>query len=155
VPGNEYYLALQERSASYDGPHAELVEKTPDYFLLLHRLIADRRVPYRYKAFVGQVLAFVCAPIDVLHDDFIGKATYLDDVCAAAAVLRVMSRCDGPQLIDEHWHGDYDLHETNDRVIREADQLIGEGRLRLILESVGVEFDEREKYSLDDIGDGA
>jgi uncharacterized membrane protein YkvA (DUF1232 family) len=151
VPGNEYYLALQERSTNYEGPHAELVQKTPDYYLLLHRMLADRRVPNRYKSFFGQVLAYMTAPIDVLHEDFIGKATYLDDVCAAAAVIRVMSRCLSPQLIDEHWHGGYDLYDVVDRVVRDADQLIGTGRLRLILESVGVIMDEREKYSLDDI----
>ncbi len=151
MPGNEYYLAMQERSANYDGPHADLVQRTPDFYLLLHRLLADRRVPYHYKNYFGQVLAYMCAPIDVLHEDFIGKATYLDDVCAAAAILRVMSRCQSPQLIDEHWHGGHDLYEIIDRVIRDADQLIGSGRLRLILESVGVVMDEREKYSLDDI----
>jgi uncharacterized membrane protein YkvA (DUF1232 family) len=149
VPGNEYYLALQERSASYEGPHAELVHKTPDFFLLLNRLLVDRRVPNRYKAYFGQVLGFMTAPIDVLHEDFIGKATYLDDVCGAAAVLRVMARCSGPQLLDEHWHGGYDIYEVIDRVIRDADQLIGAGRLRLILESTGVVMDERERYSLD------
>lgn len=153
MPGNEYYLALQERSSGYDGPHAELVQKTPDYYLLLNRLLVDRRVPLHYKTFIGQVLAYMTAPIDVLHEDFIGKATYLDDVCTAAAILRVMSRCQGPQLIDEHWPGAYDLYEMVDRVVGDADQLIGTGRLRLILESVGVHMDQRERYALDALDD--
>ncbi len=150
MPGNEYYLTLSERSAGYEGPHAELVTRTPDFYLLLHRLLADRRLTGKYKAYLAQVLSFMTAPIDVLHDDFIGKATYMDDLCAAGAVLRVISRCQGPQLINEHWHKDYDLHQTVDQIVRDADLLIGQGRLRLILESVGLYFDAREKYSLDE-----
>lgn len=155
MPGNEYYLALEERSARYEGPHAELVRTAPDFYILLHRLLADRRVTRHYKDFFGKVLAFMTSPIDVLHEDFIGKATYLDDVCAAAAVLRVMSRCAGRQLIDEHWgdrgHRGFDLYEVVDRAVSESDQLIGAGRLRLILESVGIAMDAREKFALDDL----
>ena len=151
MPGNEYYLALQDRSSQYEGPHAELVQKTPDLFLLLQRMLVDRRVAGHYKAYIGQALSYITAPLDVLHDDFIGKATYLDDLCVAAAVLRVISRCLSGQLIDEHWHGSYELTEMIDRVVTDADQLIGQGRLQLILESVGVVLDAKEKYALDDL----
>jgi hypothetical protein len=72
VPGNEYYEALKRRAASYEGPHAELVRRTPDFFLLLHRLLSDRRISTKYKAVIAQSLAYLTAPLEVLDESWTG-----------------------------------------------------------------------------------
>jgi hypothetical protein len=148
LPGNDTYESLERRAAEYTGPHADLVAKTPDFYLLLHRLLSDRRVSTRYKGLFAQSLAYMTAPLEVLDEAWTGKATVVDDICVAVAPLKLMTSCLSTRIIDDHWHGSYDVHETVDHLLTNADKLIGKGRLRLILESVGSFMSAKEKFIL-------
>ena len=148
MPGNDTHESIKRGAAEYTGPHADLVAKTPDFYLLLHRLLSDRRVSTKYKALFAQSLAYMTAPVEVLDEAWTGKATVLDDICAAAAPLKLMTSCVSTGIIDDHWQGSYDVHATVDHLLENADKLIGKGRLRLILESVGSFMSAKEKFIL-------
>jgi uncharacterized membrane protein YkvA (DUF1232 family) len=61
-------------------------------------------VPWRVKAAVGFLFAYLAMPFDLVPD-FIPVAGQLDDAILAAAVLAYAARSAGPELIEELWPG--------------------------------------------------
>lgn len=76
----------------------------PDCVVLVRRLIGDARVPRWGKALLGLLAVYLVSPIDLVPD-FLPVAGQLDDVVITIAVLRVVLRSGGPDLVREHWPG--------------------------------------------------
>src|SRR5215213_3674817 len=76
----------------------------PHCAVLFKRLIADRRVPTRWKVASALALVYLALPFDLVPD-FIPVAGQLDDAILVALVLRGLLRSAGPLLLREHWPG--------------------------------------------------
>jgi uncharacterized membrane protein YkvA (DUF1232 family) len=76
----------------------------PDCIVLLHRLLADERLPRRHKALLVAAVAYLALPFDLVPD-FIPVAGQLDDAIVVAVALRLVARRGGRMLIEAHWHG--------------------------------------------------
>jgi uncharacterized membrane protein YkvA (DUF1232 family) len=76
----------------------------PHCAVLFKRLLADRRVPRRWKIASGFALVYLAVPFDLVPD-FIPIAGQLDDAILVALVLRGLLRSAGPRLVSEHWPG--------------------------------------------------
>jgi uncharacterized membrane protein YkvA (DUF1232 family) len=72
--------------------------------VLFKRLLADPRVPARWKIASALALVYLASPIDLVPD-FIPILGQLDDAILVALVLRGLLRSAGPQLMREHWPG--------------------------------------------------
>jgi uncharacterized membrane protein YkvA (DUF1232 family) len=72
--------------------------------VLFKRLLADPRVPSRWKFASGFALVYLAVPFDLVPD-FIPIAGQLDDAILVALVLRGLLRSAGPRLVREHWPG--------------------------------------------------
>lgn len=72
--------------------------------ILFKRLLADPRVPRRWKLWSGFALVYLAMPFDLVPD-FIPLAGQLDDAILVALVLRGLLRSAGPLLLREHWPG--------------------------------------------------
>ena len=72
--------------------------------VLFKRLLADPRVPSRWKVASALTLVYLAFPFDLVPD-FIPVAGQLDDAIVVALVLRGLLRSAGPQLLREHWPG--------------------------------------------------
>ena len=72
--------------------------------ILFKRLLADPRVPRRWKLLSGFALVYLAMPFDLVPD-FIPLAGQLDDAILVALVLRGLLRSAGPVLLREHWPG--------------------------------------------------
>jgi uncharacterized membrane protein YkvA (DUF1232 family) len=72
--------------------------------ILFKRLLADPRVPARWKVAAGFALVYLALPFDLVPD-FIPIAGQLDDAILVALVLRGLLRSAGPRLLREHWPG--------------------------------------------------
>jgi uncharacterized membrane protein YkvA (DUF1232 family) len=81
-----------------------LARLVPHCAVLFKRLLADRRVPTRWKLASGFALAYLAVPFDLVPD-FIPIAGQLDDAILVALVLRGLLRSAGPRLVREHWPG--------------------------------------------------
>jgi uncharacterized membrane protein YkvA (DUF1232 family) len=138
MAGDDFYLNLRQQVAGYSGPYADYVLLIPDLFILVSRLVLDKRVDAKHKAYLGAALAYVVSPIDLLPERTFGVLGYIDDVIVLVATLNmVLNEIDG-QIIREHWSGSADLLETVRKVLAQADQLIGRGRLEQILDFLGI-----------------
>jgi uncharacterized membrane protein YkvA (DUF1232 family) len=79
----------------------------PNVVKLLTRLMRDRRVSMRRKAFIGAVLVYVISPIDLIPDFVIGIGRLDDLVLVSLAVDHLMSGTD-EEIVREHWDGTED-----------------------------------------------
>jgi uncharacterized membrane protein YkvA (DUF1232 family) len=76
----------------------------PDCIVLFRRLLADPRMPRRYRFVVIALLGYLALPFDVVPD-FIPVAGQLDDAIVVALALRAILRGGGLEMIEQHWPG--------------------------------------------------
>jgi uncharacterized membrane protein YkvA (DUF1232 family) len=138
VANDEFYRTLREKVAGYSGAYADYVLLVPDLFLLVARLMLDPRIEGRHKVYMGAALAYVISPIDLLTERRFGPIGYLDDLVVIVAALNVLVNEADRQVVLEHWSGKEDLLGTMQKVLAQADQLVGAGRLEKILAGLGI-----------------
>ncbi|MCX6550338.1 MAG: DUF1232 domain-containing protein [Acidobacteria bacterium] len=138
MANDDFYRTLRERVAGYTGAYADYVLLLPDLFLLVTRLMLDPRVESKHKLYMGAALAYVISPIDLLSTRRFGVVGYLDDLVVVVAALNSIINEIDPQIVTGHWSGTTDLLATIQRVLGQADQLVGAGRLEKILAALGI-----------------
>ena len=81
-----------------------IAKLVPYCAILFKRLLADSRVPRRWKLWSAFALVYLAVPFDLVPD-FIPVLGQLDDAILVALVLRGLLRSAGPLLLREHWPG--------------------------------------------------
>src|SRR5215208_502551 len=81
-----------------------IARMAPYCAVLFKRLLADSRVPSRWKLACALALVYLALPFDLVPD-FIPVLGQLDDALLVALVLRGLLRSAGPLLLREHWPG--------------------------------------------------
>jgi uncharacterized membrane protein YkvA (DUF1232 family) len=97
--------------------------------ILFKRLLADPRVPRRWKVWSALALVYLAMPFDLVPD-FIPVAGQLDDAILVALVLRGLLRSAGPVLLREHWPGPAALLVPLERFVSAAPAPGGAARRR-------------------------
>jgi len=138
MAGDDVYRAIRDKVAGYTGAYADYVLLVPDVFLLITRLMLDPRIEAKHKVYLGAAVAYVISPVDLLSERRFGPIGYLDDLVVVVAVLNMLINEVDQRVILEHWSGKEDLLGTIQRVLAQADQLIGKGRLEKILATIGI-----------------
>lgn len=141
---NDFYLSLRDRVMGYlrteDGQkhkYADYVLLLPDFFYLLYNLLIDKDVPSSDKIKLGAAIAYFVSPVDVIPEAVFGALGYVDDLSVAAVVLNGIMSSTSPEVIRRHWVGDGDVLEQIQRVISSADEMIGTGALKKIMDRFG------------------
>jgi len=98
----------------------------------------DPRIDGKHKIYMGAALAYVISPIDLLSERRFGPLGYLDDLVVIVASLNMLVNEVDRTIILEHWSGKEDLLATIQKVLAQADQLVGKSRLEKILEAIGI-----------------
>jgi uncharacterized membrane protein YkvA (DUF1232 family) len=138
VANEEFYNTLREKVAGYTGAYADYVLLVPDLFLLITRLMLDPRIDSKHKIYLGAALAYAISPIDLISERRFGAIGYPDDLVVVVAALNVLFNEVDRQIILEHWSGKADLLATIQRVLAQADDLVGKSRLEKILAAIGI-----------------
>ncbi|MBP1932861.1 YkvA family protein [Ammoniphilus resinae] len=104
----------------------------PDFFVLMARLLKDKRVSAKSKTIAGIVVAYFISPLDIIPELISGPIGFLDDIILAAyAVSRMMNDVD-KQVLLEHWNGKEDLLQTVQNLVKKAEDLVDKKVLGLI-----------------------
>jgi uncharacterized membrane protein YkvA (DUF1232 family) len=82
----------------------EAILLLPNVIKLLVRIVRDRRVSVRAKAFAAAVLVYVISPIDLIPDFVIGFGK-LDDLILSAVAIQYLIEAAGEDIVAEHWDG--------------------------------------------------
>ncbi|EST53029.1 hypothetical protein T458_19155 [Brevibacillus panacihumi W25] len=110
---------VNEKTAGY-------ILLAPDLFVLLARLMLDKRVGVQSKAVAGLAVAYFISPVDFLPEAFIGGVGLLDDVILSVYALRRILADVDESIVREHWNGEEDVLGVITKVITEADNLVGQ-----------------------------
>lgn len=114
----------------------DLLLLLPDFFVLLTRLAADRRVPAKTKLFVGSVIAYLLLPIDIIPD-FIPVFGQIDDLVLVAYALKIIMNDVGQDILLDNWSGNRNMLESIQKIIAMADKLVNQKILRKIMKWLG------------------
>ena len=82
----------------------EAVRLLPDLLRLLPRLARDRTLPRSVRGWLWVTLGYLALPVDLVPD-VIPVLGYADDAVVVAAVLRLVDRRAGRDVVERHWPG--------------------------------------------------
>lgn len=111
---------------------AKYILLAPDLFVLLARLLVDKRVGLQAKALAGAAVAYFISPIDFIPEAITGAFGLLDDVVFAVYALRKILVDVDESIVKEHWNGEVDLLRVITKVVRSADDLLGKKLVKKI-----------------------
>ena len=94
----------------------------PDLARLVRDLARDRSIPWRVRARVWFLLAWLASPIDLIPD-IIPVIGFADDLIVAYLVLRSVARAAGNEKIAQHWHGGPEGLVALERLLRIAPEV--------------------------------
>jgi len=145
----DFYRELRQRIHRWaegkgkDYQYLEYLLLLPDFFYLLIRLLMDERVPFKEKARLGLVVAYIISPVDIIPEGLLGPVGYADDLVLAVWTINRLLNSVPKEIVLENWPSDKDLFSALEQVLGIADQWLGSGayqRLqRFFREKVGRE----------------
>jgi uncharacterized membrane protein YkvA (DUF1232 family) len=109
---------------------------TPDLFHLLCRLSLDKDVPAEHKAKLAICIAYFISPIDLIPEALVGPVGFLDDIAITAYVLNGIINKVNPEIVQKHWAGDGDIFKLVQVIIEKADEMIGAGLWKKIMNMI-------------------
>ncbi|MBW5469660.1 DUF1232 domain-containing protein [Brevibacillus formosus] len=115
---------------------ASFILLAPDLFVLLARLMLDKRVGVQSKALAGVAVAYFITPIDFIPEVLVGGFGLVDDVILAVYALRKILVDIDESIVREHWNGEEDLLAVITKVIRSADDLVGKKIVKKLEETL-------------------
>ena len=118
-----------EKKGTLAGKSGEYLLLAPDVFVLLWRLVNDRRVSSKNKVLLGSGIAYYLFPLDIMPEGLMGPAGYIDDLVFAVYLLQRMLSDTEPEVLRAHWSGSDDILETIQKVLNAADNLVGSDML--------------------------
>ncbi len=104
--------------------YLEYLLAAPDLLHLCGKLLLDPDVKALDKAQLGAVIAYYVNPFDLMPELMLGPLGYIDDVAVAAYVLQRLLDQE-PEIIARHWAGRDNVIHVVQRVIGQADKLLG------------------------------
>jgi len=93
----------------------ELARLIPAFLRLAKGALGDARVSRRHKFALGALVVYLALPFDLIPD-FLPIIGYADDLIIAWLVLRKFVRGVPPEVIADHWTGEFSLQQCLDAV---------------------------------------
>lgn len=137
-----FYDKLREKMESFikdkgvNDTVASYILLAPDLFVLLARLMLDKRVSVPSKAIAGAAVAYFITPLDFIPEVLVGGFGLLDDVILAVYALRRILVDVDEVIVREHWNGQEDLLGVITKVIKSADDLVGKKIVKKLEETL-------------------
>ena len=136
-----YYARLRKGVEAWAARHvgstaSHILLAAPDLFVLLARLARDPRVKGADKARLAAALAYFLSPMDLVPEILLGPFGYVDDVALTAYLLNHFMNHVEPSLLNEHWPGRERAKVVIQRILKQANVLLGARiwtRLRRVL----------------------
>jgi len=136
---NRYYDRIRRRIKEYVdargeklGIAAEFVLLAPDVFILLWRLVQDKRVRTNDQMLLGTGIAYYIFPIDLLPEAFLGPMGYIDDLVLGVLILAKILKDTPKEALEENWSGSGNVLEMIRNVLQSAEELVSTNVLERI-----------------------
>ncbi len=129
-------------STATDSLVADVLMVVPDMFMLMVRLLRDRRVPLIVKGQLVIALAYVLNPFDLIPEAIAGVVGLTDDAGVMALVLMwIKNVLDlDKDILRDNWSGQDDpaevIEEVHEKISSNADRLFRSGLWEKLRERV-------------------
>lgn len=135
-----YLEILRESLEDYEGEYSDLVTYLPDFYVCFLNLLDDARFPAPFRLFVNAAIAYLVSPADVIPEEEMGPAGYIDDVFLCAYVTRkIATQLQDTTILERAWEGDEPLLEITEFILKASERIIDQNTRNQILRYVGVE----------------
>jgi len=113
------------------GKLGEYLFLLPDFFILLTRLMLDKRVSGKMKLTVGGIIAYLMMPLDIIPD-FIPIIGHIDDLVLVVIGLNKVLNEIEPQVLIDNWSGDGEVLEQIQKITALAEKVVDKTILQRI-----------------------
>lgn len=110
---------------------AQFLMLLPDLFMLISRLIIDKRVPTGKKVFLAGVISYIISPIDIIPD-FVPFVGYTDDLFLVIFALDNLLNNVDDIVIIENWSGKENIIDLIRMLLDKSDQFLDKNVLKKI-----------------------
>lgn len=130
----DFYLRLRKKMTDWieskggqSNRWSEFLLLAPDLFYLLYKLSLDSEVPSDAKGKILLAIAYFISPLDLIPEALMGPVGYIDDIALTAYVLNSVINSVDPEIVRKHWAGAQDVLQLVQRIVSEADKMVGSG----------------------------
>ncbi len=109
----------------YSHKYGDIVKLAPAFFKLLCDLQGDPNMPDTSEEILKGGIRYFLSDNDFLPESLVGLSGYIDDVIAAAYVIKEISKDVDSQYISMLWDGEKDLFTVIDYLLASADKILG------------------------------
>ena len=135
---NRFYDKLRKKITGYCGKHSNTILLAPDLFMLLFRLLKDKRVPASHKGYVAAAIAYFISPIDIIPEAILGPFGYIDDIVVAVMVLNKIINEVNDEIVVENWSGRGDILAIIQNILSISSNIMGK-KLSTLKKKVGLD----------------
>lgn len=140
----KFYEDLRRKAKSWSnqkggkvgGALGEYVFLLPDFFVLLTRLMLDKRVPAKRKLMISGIIAYIMLPLDIIPD-FIPMIGYADDLVLAVMGLNMVLNDTDPNVLAENWSGKGPILNQLQKITAMAERFLDKNVLKRIKKWLG------------------
>ncbi len=137
IRANRFYDKLRKKVSKYCGKYSEIILLAPDIFMLLIRLVKDKRVPAEHKGYLAAAIAYFISPIDLIPEALMGPFGYTDDIIISVIVLNKIINDVNDEVVVENWSGQGDILAIIQNVLTISHNIMGRN-LKALKKKVGL-----------------
>lgn len=103
----------------------------PDFFILLTRLMIDKRVSVKRKLMIGGIIAYVMLPFDLIPD-FIPIIGHIDDLVLVVLGLNMVLNDTDGKILADNWSGEGDVLQQLQKITAAAEKFLDKNLMQRI-----------------------
>ena len=126
----------KEKGGKIGGKVGEYLFLLPDFFILLTRLMVDKRVSVKRKLMIGGIVAYVMLPFDIIPD-FIPFIGHVDDLVLVVLGLNMVLNDTEEHILADNWSGEGDLLQQLQKVTAAAEKFLDKNLMQRIKKWLG------------------
>ncbi len=97
---------LKRTVKNYSGKYSEIVQLSPEIFVLVNDLLFDRNLSQKHRSMLLTSIGYFMLPQDLYPEDTLGPIGFIDDLMIILFVLREIKDEYGIEEIMMYWKSD-------------------------------------------------
>jgi uncharacterized membrane protein YkvA (DUF1232 family) len=125
-----------QKTGKMGGKLSEYLFLLPDFFIMLTRLMLDKRVPGKRKLMGGGSVAYMMLPFDIIPD-FIPIIGHVDDLVLVVMGLNMVLNDTDPKVLSDNWSGEGEVLQQIQKITGVAEGFLDKNVLSKIKKWLG------------------
>lgn len=126
----------KRKGGKVGGKMGEYLFLLPDLFVLITRMMMDKRIPAKRKLMLGGILTYIMLPFDIIPD-FIPVIGHIDDLVLVILGLNSLLNDTDPKILADNWSGEGEILDQIKKASAAAERFVDKNVLRRIKKWLG------------------